>query len=48
MEATTMSNHFHTKGDELHVFWIPADTDIPMQMKVVKSGWGSDGQADRG
>lgn len=31
--------HFHTKSDELHGFWVPADTDVPMQMKTMDNNW---------
>lgn len=34
-----MSNHIHKKTDELYVFAIPADTDQPMEMKVIPNKW---------
>lgn len=30
-----MGDHFHTRKDEVAVFWIPADPTIPMGLKVV-------------
>jgi hypothetical protein len=27
--------HLHTRRDELEVFWIPADLDIPCELKVI-------------
>lgn len=38
------NNHTHTRKDELHVFFIPADTDQKMEMKVVSNTW--QGMAD--
>lgn len=32
-----MSNHEHAKTDELCMYWVPADTDIPMEFKSVAS-----------
>lgn len=31
--------HTHPKTDELFVYWVPADTDIPMEMKAVANDW---------
>lgn len=36
-----MNEHVHTRGDEYRVFWIPADVDIPMEMKVIATDWRS-------
>lgn len=33
--------HQHDRKTELNVFWIPADTDIPMEMKVIGADWQS-------
>lgn len=33
--------HTHPRMGEWAVFWVPADTDIPMQLKVVTAGWQS-------
>jgi hypothetical protein len=29
--------HTHRNGDELLVFWVPADTDQPMELKVIRN-----------
>lgn len=34
-----MTFHLHTRKDELAMFWIPADTDIPMQMKMIGNAY---------
>jgi hypothetical protein len=35
-----MSNkHNHPRKDEMGVFWIPADTDIPMEYKLIENNW---------
>lgn len=31
--------HFHTRRDELEVFWIPSDPDIPCELKVIPHGY---------
>lgn len=31
--------HFHTPKDEVAVFWIPADTDVPMELKLIPNTW---------
>lgn len=33
--------HVHLKGDELHVWWIPSDTDTPMALRVVENNYQS-------
>jgi hypothetical protein len=33
-----VSKHLHTRTDELHVFFIPADTDCRMGMRVIGRG----------
>ena len=33
--------HTHPRTGEWAVFWVPADTDIPMELKVVTAGWQS-------
>lgn len=38
---TTTKTHLHTLTDELHVYFIPADTDLPMGMKVIPNMWRS-------
>lgn len=34
-------SHTHQATGELCVFWVPADTDQPMELKVVKDDWRS-------
>lgn len=31
--------HTHKRGDELHVFFVPADTDQKMEIKVIHNGF---------
>lgn len=34
-----MGSHYHSHTDELHVFLIPADQSMKMELKVVKNHW---------
>lgn len=36
-----MSTHTHPRRSEFNIFWIPADPDIPMQLKIIGADWQS-------
>lgn len=41
---TNKKSRVHTKPEEVGVFWIPADTDIPMEYKLIRNDFRSFGQ----
>lgn len=43
-----MTTSVHTKPEEVGVFWIPADSDIPMQYKIIRNHWQEMGRLVKG